>query len=106
MNEHHAHDKAGGQKPAGDPLAALEALVRRFAKASFADGKLVIVTDGEPAFVDAFAALGWSDPYEVPEPPPEPPAQEPPPETRHAQTANHGNHEEPPPRRRVRHDGD
>ena len=43
----------------------LELVIRRFAKQVRSNGVLCLMTDGDPALVAAFAALGWSDPYPI-----------------------------------------
>ena len=46
----------------------IEAFARRVAKRTTRDGKPHLTTDGDPVLVDAFAALGWDDPYPDPGP--------------------------------------
>jgi hypothetical protein len=42
----------------------LEKLVRRVAKSTTRNGKIVIVTDGDSDLVEAFAQLGWADAHD------------------------------------------
>jgi hypothetical protein len=44
----------------------LEAFARRTAKRTTRNGRVVLVTDGDPLLVEAFTQLGWADPYEAP----------------------------------------
>ena len=48
-------------------MTALEKCVRTFARRTTQNGHVVLVTNGQPALVDAFHELGWSDPYPDPE---------------------------------------
>lgn len=41
----------------------VEQLARRLARRTTQNGKTVLVTNNDPLLVDAFAELGWSDPY-------------------------------------------
>jgi hypothetical protein len=50
-----------------DPQATIEDLVRQFADQTVVDGVLCYTTGGLSALEDAFAVLGWSDPYPAPE---------------------------------------
>lgn len=45
--------------------AVLEQIIRRFASQCRVNGVLCLTSNGDPALVSAFAALGWSDPYPV-----------------------------------------
>jgi hypothetical protein len=44
-------------------MRLLEALVRKLAKATTTDGHPSLHTDGDVVLVEAFATLGWTDPY-------------------------------------------
>ena len=44
----------------------IEQLVRSFARRTTQNGAVVLITNGHPALLDAFKALGWSDPYPDP----------------------------------------
>ncbi len=44
----------------------LEQLVRSFARRTTQNGQVVLITNNHPALIDAFKALGWSDPYPDP----------------------------------------
>ena len=48
-------------------MTTIEKLVRTFARRTTQNGHVVLVTNGQPALVDAFHDLGWSDPYPDPE---------------------------------------
>jgi voltage-gated potassium channel Kch len=45
-----------------DISEVLERLTRRLAREIVADGRPVLVTDGDPDLVEAFVALGWTEP--------------------------------------------
>jgi hypothetical protein len=47
-------------------MTALEHMVRSFARRTTQNGIVVLVTNGQPALIAAFAELGWSDPYPDP----------------------------------------
>lgn len=44
-------------------MELLEQFVRRYARRTTQDGKVVIITNGDPLLLAAFSQLGWSDPY-------------------------------------------
>ena len=46
---------------------ALDSMVRQFAPRGVKDGVPVLFTGGLSALEESFRALGWSDPYPVPE---------------------------------------
>jgi hypothetical protein len=47
-------------------MTLIEQLVRRIARRTTKDGAVVLITNGEPVLLAAFADLGWSDPYPDP----------------------------------------
>lgn len=47
-------------------MTALEHCVRSFARRITQGGVVMLVTNGHPALVSAFAELGWPDPYPDP----------------------------------------
>lgn len=49
------------------PASLLELFARRGAKRTTRNGRVVLVTDGDPLLVEAFKQLRWADPYEAPE---------------------------------------
>lgn len=49
----------------------LEQLVRRQATRIVRNGEPVLITDGDPLLLEAFKALGWTDPYPLTAPAPE-----------------------------------
>lgn len=48
------------------PPSLLELFARRGAKRTTRNGRVVLVTDGDPLLVEAFKQLHWSDPHEEP----------------------------------------
>lgn len=55
-------------------MELIEKFVRRYARRTMQNGVVVLITDGDAMFLDAFKVLGWSDPYPdptlLPHPPP------------------------------------
>lgn len=43
----------------------LEQLIHRFARQTRVGGVLCLTSNGDPALVSAFAALGWADPHPI-----------------------------------------
>ncbi len=54
--------------------AVLEHLIHRFASQIRANGRLCLSSNGDPALVGAFKAVGWSDPHPIDADPVEAPA--------------------------------
>ncbi len=45
-------------------MTTIERFVRRCAKRTTRNGAEVLITDGDPLLVAAFASLGWDDPHQ------------------------------------------
>lgn len=45
--------------------AVLEHLIHRFASQARVNGRLCLSSNGDPALVSAFKAVGWSDPHPI-----------------------------------------